>query len=69
MKLVGGLFVLLADLVKLPHVLEKVGASFQGDEKLGFLAIASVVRGLNCDGLGSDLLESGVVVPISTKKG
>jgi len=43
LKLVGGLFVLLADLVKLPHVLEKVGASFQGDEKLGFLAIASVV--------------------------
>ena len=69
MKLVSGLFVLLTDLVKLPHVLEKVGASLEGNEKLGFLAIASIVRGLNCDGLGSDLLESGVVVPIQTKKG
>ena len=55
LKLVGGLFVLLADLVELPHVLEEIWASLEGDEKLCFLAIASVVGGLNCDGLGSDL--------------
>jgi len=63
LELVGGLFVLLANLVELPHVLEEVRAPLQGDEELGLLAVASVVRGLNCDGLGSDLLESGVVVP------
>ena len=64
MELVGGPFVLLADLVELPHVLEEVGASLEGDEKLGLLAVAPVVRSLNCDGLGSDFLECGVVVPI-----
>ena len=64
LELVGGLFVLLANLVELPHVLEEVRAPLQGDEELGLLAVASVVRGLNCDGLGSDLLESGVVVPM-----
>jgi len=64
LHLVGGLFVLLTDFVELPHVLEEVGASLERDEKLRLLAVASVVRGLNCDGLGSDLLESGVVVPI-----
>ena len=69
LKLVGGLFVLLADLVELPHVFEEVWAPLEGDEKLCFLAIASVVGSLNCDGLGSDLLESGVVVPIQTTKG
>ena len=64
LELAGGLLVLLADLVELPHVLKEVGAPLQGDEELGLLAVASVVRGLNCDGLGSDFLESGVVVPI-----
>ena len=68
MELVGGLFVLLADLVELPHVLEEVGAPLQRDEKLSLLAVASVVRGLNCDGLGSDLLECGVVVPVQTNE-
>jgi len=62
LELVGGLFVLLANLVELSHVLEEVGAPLQSDEELGLLTVASVVRGLNCDGLGSDLLESGVVV-------
>jgi hypothetical protein len=66
LKLVGGLFVLLADLIELPHVLEEVGASLERDEKLGLLAVASVVGGLNCDGLGSDFLECGVVVPIQS---
>lgn len=65
MQLVGSLLVLLTDLVELPHVLEEVWASLKGDEELGLLAIASVVGGLNCDGLGSDFLESRVVVPIS----
>ena len=64
MKLVGGLLVLFTNLVELAHVLEEVGASLESDEELGLLAIASVVRGLNCDGLGSDFLESRVVVPI-----
>ena len=48
------------------HVLKEVGASLESDEKFRLLAVASVVRRLNCDGLGSDLLESGVVVPIFT---
>lgn len=65
MKLVGSLFVLFTDLIELLHVFEEVGASLEGDEKLCFLAVASIVRGLNCDGLGSDLLECGVVVPKS----
>jgi len=43
LKLNGVLLVLLADLVELPHVLEEVGASLKSDEKLGFLAITSVV--------------------------
>lgn len=63
LELVGGPFVLLADLVELPHVLEEVGASLEGDEELSLLAITPVVRSLNCDGLGSDFLECGVVVP------
>ena len=69
LELVGGLFVLLADLVEFPHVLEEVWASLERDEKLRLLAIAPVVRGLNCDGLGSDLLECGVVVPIQATQG
>ena len=64
LELVGGLFVLLTDLVELPHVLEELGASLERDEELRLLAVASVVRGLNCDGLGSDFCECGVVVPI-----
>ena len=43
MKLVGGLFILFADFVELPHVLEEVGASLESDEKLSLLAIASIV--------------------------
>ena len=64
MKLVGVLLVFFTDLVELPHVLEEVGASLESDEKLGLLAVAPIVRGLNCDGLRPDLLECGVVVPI-----
>lgn len=62
LELVGVLFVLLADLVELPHVLEEVRRSLESNEELRLLAIASVVRSLNCDGLGSDFLECGVVV-------
>ena len=43
MKLVGGLFVLFTNFVELPHVLKEVRASLESDEKLGLLAIASVV--------------------------
>jgi len=43
LKLVGGLFVLFANFVELPHVLKEVRASLESDEKLGLLAIASVV--------------------------
>ena len=43
LQLVGGLFVLFANLVELPHVIEEVGASLESDEKLGLLAVASVV--------------------------
>lgn len=69
LEFVGGLFVLFTDFVELSHVLEEVGASLESDEKLGLLAIASVVGGLNCDGLGSDFLECCVIVPIkSTRK-
>ena len=69
LKLAGVLLVFLADLVKLPHVLEEIGASLKSDEKLGLLAVASVVRSLNCNGLCPDLRECGVIVPIQTKKG
>lgn len=69
LELAGSLFVLFTDLVELLHVLKEVGTAFKGDEELGFLAVASlvvssIVRGLNCDGLGSDLLECSVIVPI-----
>ena len=60
LKLAGVLLVLLTDLVELPHVLEEVGGSLEGDEKLGLLAVASVVRSLNSDRLRPDLLECGV---------
>ncbi len=68
LELVSGLFVQFLDLVELLHVLKEVWTALKGDEKLGFLAVASlvvspVVRGLNCDGLGSDLLECSVIVP------
>ena len=68
LKLVSVLFVLLTDLVELPHVLEEVWASLKSNEKLRLLAVAPVVGGLNCDSLGSDLLECGIVVPIKTMK-
>merc|ERR1712110_181730 len=62
---IGGIFggeslVLFSDLVELPHVLEEIGASLQGDEKLGLLAISLLP--LHSDGSGSDLLEGGVLV-------
>lgn len=43
LKLAGVLLVFLTDLVELPHVLKEVGASLESDEKLGLLAVASVV--------------------------
>ena len=43
LELAGSLLVLFTDLVELPHVLEEVGASLESDEKLGLLAIASIV--------------------------
>lgn len=42
LELVGGLFVLLTDLVELLHVLKEVGAPLQGDEKLGLLGVAAL---------------------------
>jgi hypothetical protein len=70
-ELVGSLLVQLTDLVELLHVLEEVWTPLQGDKKLGLLAVTSLVvssvaGGLNCDGLGSDLLECSVIV--STQK-
>ena len=65
LKLVGSLFVLFTDFIELLHVLEEIGRSLEGDEKLCLLAVASVVGGLDCDSLGSDLLECGIVVPKS----
>lgn len=67
LELAGGLFVLFTDLVELLHVLKEVGTSLEGDEQFGFLAVVPLVvtsgaRRLNCDGLGSDLLECSVVV-------
>ena len=60
---VGLFLVLLTDLVEPLHVLEEFRASLQGDEKLCFFAISSVVRGLDSDRLGLDFLERSVVVP------
>lgn len=67
LELVCRLLVLFTDLVELLHVLKEVGTSLQGDEQFSLLAVAalavtSVTRGLNCDGLGSDLLECSVIV-------
>jgi hypothetical protein len=42
LELVGSLFVLLADLVELLHVLKEVGAPLQGDEKLCLLGVAAL---------------------------
>lgn len=50
-------------LVVLPQFREEVWASLEGDENLGLLAVALVVLNINCDGLGSDILECSVVVP------
>lgn len=63
MNLVRSLFVLLADFVKLLHVLKELGATLESDEKLGFLAVISVVSGgLHVNGLCPDRLEGGVLV-------
>ena len=67
LELACRLLVLLADLVELLHVLKEVGTSLEGDEQFGFLAVVPLVvtsgaRRLNCDGLGSDLLECSVIV-------
>jgi len=56
----GESLVLFSDLVELPHVLEEIWASLQGDEKLGLLAISLLP--LHSDGSGSDLLEGGILV-------
>jgi len=42
LELVGSLFVLLADLVELLHVLKEVGAPLQSDEKLCLLGVAAL---------------------------
>lgn len=62
-KSVGLFLVLFTDLIEFLHVLEEFGASLKGNEKLCFLAISSVVGGLDSDRLGLDFLECGVVVP------
>jgi len=56
----GESLVLFFDLVELPHILEEIWASLQGDEKLGLLAISLLP--LHSDGSGSDLLEGGIIV-------
>lgn len=56
----GKSLVLFSDLVELFHVLLEIGASLQGDEKLGLLAISLLP--LHSDGSGSDLLEDGIFV-------
>ena len=58
----GQALVLLTDLVELLHVLEEVRAALQSDEELGLLAVSVTSWALDGDGLGSDLLEGGVVV-------
>lgn len=45
MNLVRSLFVLLTDIVELLHVLKELGAALESDEKLGFLAVTSIVGG------------------------
>ena len=63
LNLVRSLFVLLADFVELLHVLKELGAALESDEKLGFLAVISVVGGgLHVNGLCPDRLEGGVLV-------
>ena len=49
--------------IQLLHVLEEVGTPLKSDEKLCILVVASIVGGLNCDGLSTDLLECGIVIP------
>lgn len=67
-KLGGSLLILLTDFVELLHVLEEVWASLEGDEKLGLLRVSAVVGGLHSDGLGSDLLEGGIVVSTQNRQ-
>lgn len=61
LRVLGGKsLILFSDLVELPHILEEIGASLQGDEKLGLLAVSLLP--LHSDGSGSDLLEGGIFV-------
>ena len=61
LRVLGGKsLILFSDLIELPHVLEEIGASLQGDEKLGLLAVS--LLSLHSDGSGSDLLEGGIFV-------
>lgn len=64
LELVGSLLILITDFVELLHVLVEIWASFEGDEKLGFLAVSALAGSLHGDCLGSDLLESGIIVPM-----
>ena len=68
-KSVRLLLVLLTDFVEPLHVLEELRASLQGNEKLCFFAVSSIVRGLDSDRLSLDLLERSVVVPRHAEKG
>ena len=63
MKFAGSLLVLFTNFIEFLHVLKEVWSSLESDEKLGLFAVTAVVGGLDCDGLCSDLLESGIVVP------
>ena len=63
MKFAGSLLVLFTNFIEFLHVLKEVWSSLESDEKLGLFAITAVVGGLHSDGLGSNLHESGVVVP------
>ena len=68
MKFACSLLILFANFIEFLHVLKEVGSSLQSNEKLGLFAVAAVVGGLYCDGLCSNLLERGVVVPIITNQ-
>ena len=62
LELSGGLFIFLTNFIEFLHVLKELWTSLESDEKFGLLTVAAVVGGLHSDGLGSDLLEGGVVV-------
>lgn len=63
LKFACSLLVLFTNFIEFLHVLKEVWSSLQSDEKLGLFAVAAVVGGLYCDGLCSNLLERGIVVP------